>query len=58
MPIILMKCSQFAYLGDLTDSYRSLLYLQQVKEGGGKTLKSWTVPEGIEHYLFADAKGR
>jgi hypothetical chaperone protein len=53
-----VQLAKFPYLGDLTDSYRSLLYLQQVKEGGAKTLKSWTGPEGIEHYLSADAKGR
>jgi hypothetical chaperone protein len=53
-----VQLAKFPYLGDLTDSYRSLLYLQQVKEGGAKTLKSWTGPEGIEHYLSADVKGR
>lgn len=41
-----------------TDSYRSLLYLEQIKEQGARTLKSWTGPEGIEHYLAADSKGR
>ena len=44
--------------GSLTDSYRSLLYLQQTKVGGANTLKSWTGPEGIEQYLSADVKGR
>ncbi len=53
-----VQLATFPYLGGLTDSYRSLLYLQQVKEGGAKTLKSWTGPEGIEHYLAADVKGR
>jgi hypothetical chaperone protein len=53
-----VRLAKFPYLGELTDSYRSLLYLQQVKEGGVNTLKSWTGPEGIEHYLSADAKGR
>ena len=53
-----VQLAKFPYLGDLTDSYRSLLYLQQVRKGGAKTLKSWTGPEGIEHYLSADAKGR
>jgi hypothetical chaperone protein len=50
--------AKFPYLGALTDSYRSLLYLQQVEEGSAKSVKSWTGPEGIEHYLSADAKGR
>jgi len=50
--------ARFPYLGDVTDSYRSLLYLQRMKEGGRNNLKSWTGPEGIEHYLSADVKGR
>src|ERR1700683_5264599 len=53
-----VQLARFPYLGDLTDAYRSLLYLQQVKEGSVNTLKSWTGPEGIEHYLSADGKGR
>src|ERR1700678_208933 len=53
-----VQLARFPYLGSLTDSYRSLLYLQQVKEGGVNTLKSWTGPEGIEQYLSADTKGR
>jgi hypothetical chaperone protein len=53
-----VQLARFPYLGGLTDSYRSLLYLQQVKEGGVNRLQSWTGPEGIEHYLSADLKGR
>jgi hypothetical chaperone protein len=53
-----VKLATFPYLGSVTDAYRSLLYLQQVKEGGVNALKSWTGPEGIEHYLSADVKGR
>ena len=53
-----VQLAKFPYLGSLTDAYRSLLYLQQVKEGGVNALKSWTGPEGIEHYLSADVKGR
>jgi hypothetical chaperone protein len=53
-----VRLAKFPYLGDLTDSYRSLLYLQQQKETGVNTLKSWSGPEGIEHFLSADAKGR
>jgi hypothetical chaperone protein len=50
--------TQFPYLGGVTDAYRSLLYLQQAKERGVNTLKSWTGPEAIEQYLSADTKGR
>src|SRR5271168_1634519 len=53
-----VQLAQFPHLGNLTDSYRSLLYLQQTKVGGANTLKSWTGPEGIEQYLSADQKGR
>src|SRR6476646_3639638 len=53
-----VQLARFPYLGGLTDAYRSLLYLQQVKEGGVNALKSWTGPEGIEYYLSADVKGR
>src|SRR5580700_7605999 len=53
-----VQLAKFPYLGSLTDAYRSLLYLQQVKEGGVSALKSWTGPEGIEHYLSADVKSR
>jgi hypothetical chaperone protein len=53
-----VKLARFPCLEDLTDSYRSLLYLQRVKEGAASNLKSWTGPEGIEHYLSADVKGR
>jgi len=53
-----IQLAQFPYLGSLTDSYRSLLYLQRVKEGGVNTLKSWTGPEAIDEYLAADVKGR
>ena len=53
-----VQLARFPYFGDLTDAYRSLLYLQQAKEGGVNTLKSWTGPEGIEHYLSEETKGR
>src|SRR5580704_2400703 len=50
--------AQFPYMGEVTTSYRSLLYLEQIKERGVNALKSWSGPEGIEHYLAADHKGR
>src|SRR6202046_793727 len=53
-----VQLAKFPYFGGLTDAYRSLLYLQQTKEGGVNTLKSWTGPEGIEHYLSEETKGR
>jgi len=53
-----VELASFPYLGDVTASYRSLLYLEQMKERGVNALKSWSGPEGIEHYLAADHKGR
>src|SRR5581483_5609817 len=53
-----VQLAKFPYLGGLTDAYRSLLYVQQVKEDGVKRLKSWTGPEAIEQYLADDVKGR
>jgi hypothetical chaperone protein len=50
--------AHFPYMGELTAAYRSLLYLEQVKERGVNALKSWSGPTGIEHYLSADHKGR
>jgi len=53
-----VELATFPFEGALTDAYRSLLYLEQLKERGRTTVKSWTGPEGIERYLGADAKGR
>src|SRR6202795_2879429 len=50
--------ARFPYMGEVTAAYRSLLYLEQIKERGRNALKSWSGPEGIEHYLAADHKGR
>ena len=50
--------SRFTSQGALTDAYRSLLYLEQIKERGIASLKSWTGPAGIETYLQAETKGR
>ena len=40
------------------ESYRSLLYLDQVKERGASRIKSWSGPAAIEEYLAAETKGR
>ena len=53
-----VELATFPLEGALTDAYRSLLYLEQFKERGRSTVKSWTGPAGIERYLAADAKGR
>jgi len=53
-----VELAHFSELATATDSYRSLLYLEQTKERGVNTLKSWSGPAGIEHYLAADGNGR
>ena len=52
------RLATFAFAGALTESFRSVLYLEQLKEAGRATLKSWTGPQAIEEYLAADQKGR
>src|SRR5580704_7434174 len=49
---------QFPFLGGTTESYRSLLYLEQVRQQGKNRLVSWTGPAGIEHYLSRETPGR
>ncbi|MEO6909561.1 MAG: Hsp70 family protein, partial [Edaphobacter sp.] len=41
-----------------TESFRSVLYLEQLKQAGRNHIKSFTGPTGIEHYLYAEHKGR
>ena len=52
------RLAKFPFNGVLTESFRSVLYLEQLKQAGRTTMKSWTGPEAIEHYLEADTKGR
>lgn len=53
-----VELASYPFMGALTDSYRSLLYLESAKEAGRETLKSWSGPFGIERYLEAENKGR
>jgi hypothetical chaperone protein len=53
-----VKLARFPYSGGVTESFRSLLYLELVKQGHRSTLKSWSGPAGIDHYLQAEDKGR
>jgi hypothetical chaperone protein len=49
---------RFSYSGGVTESFRSLLYLERLRELGRTTIKSWSGPVGIERYLQSDDKGR
>jgi hypothetical chaperone protein len=53
-----VNLARFPYASGTTESFRSLLYLERVREGSRSTIKSWSGPQGIEHYLNADDKGR
>lgn len=53
-----VQLATFPFDGAMVDAYRSLLYLEQMKERGRSTVKSFTGPEGIEQYLAAETKGR
>lgn len=48
----------FPSLQGLTESYRSVLYLEQHRHAGRTQLKSFTGPLAIEHYLHAESPGR
>ena len=53
-----VELAQFPYADGVTEAYRSLLYLEQVKERGVTSIKSWSGPAAIEEYLAAETKGR
>lgn len=53
-----VQLATFNHQGLLTESFRSLLYLERLRENRRTTIKSWSGPEGIERYLQADDKGR
>jgi hypothetical chaperone protein len=50
--------AQFSSTAGVVESYRSLLYLEQVKEKGVTRIKSWSGPAAIDEYLAAETKGR
>jgi len=53
-----VQLAQFPFAGAVVEAYRSLLYLDLMKERGVSRIKSWSGPEAIEEYLAADTKGR
>jgi hypothetical chaperone protein len=53
-----LELLRFPSLNGMTESYRSVLYLEQVKQSGRTKLKSFTGPRAIEHYLLAESPGR
>jgi hypothetical chaperone protein len=55
-----VQLARFPFSGQTTDTYRSLLYFEQMAGDGLTPLKTfcWTGPAGIEHYLAAESEGR
>jgi hypothetical chaperone protein len=53
-----IELARFPLGNAFTESFRSLLYLERIREAGRVTIKSWSGPAGIERYLGADDKGR
>lgn len=52
------QLASFSTEGGLTESYRSLLYLEMEKVAGRSTIKSFSGPHGTERYLSTETKGR
>ena len=48
----------FPTAGGVTESFRSLLYLEQQRHAGRTEIKGFTGPAAIERYLEAEQKGR
>jgi hypothetical chaperone protein len=48
----------FPTLAGETFSFRSILYMEQVRHAGRARTHTWTGPSAIEHYLAAENKGR
>jgi hypothetical chaperone protein len=54
-----VELASFTFQGATTESFRSVLYFEQVKSAGGvKRTHGITGPAAIEHYLATDEKGR
>lgn len=54
-----LQLASFTFRGEATESYRSVLYFEQLKSASGaKRSHGLTGPAAIERYLEADEKGR
>src|SRR5436305_2069003 len=53
-----VRLTPFPYTRGVTEAYRSLLYLETLKQGARNILRSWSGPMAIERYLEAEDKGR
>jgi hypothetical chaperone protein len=53
-----VQLARFPSVAGVVEAYRSLLYLDLIKDRGVSRIKSWSGPEAIEQYLSAETKGR
>ncbi|HEX4032793.1 MAG TPA: Hsp70 family protein [Terracidiphilus sp.] len=53
-----VRLVSFAFAAGQTESFRSVLYLEQHRTGTTRRLHSLSGPQAIEHYLQAEEKGR
>ncbi|HEY3836638.1 MAG TPA: Hsp70 family protein [Bryobacteraceae bacterium] len=53
-----LDLARFPFFDGTTESYRSLLFLENVRQQGKNKVLSWTGPAGIEHYLSREGAGR
>jgi hypothetical chaperone protein len=53
-----VELARFSSAGGSTESFRSVLYLEQHKIAGRRHVQSWTGPWALEQYLEAEHKGR
>ena len=53
-----VELARFPSASGFLEAYRSLLYLDQLKERGVSRIRSWSGPAAIEEYLSAETKGR
>ena len=53
-----VEMARFSFAGAIVESYRSLLYLDQIRERGVSRIRSWSGPAAIEEYLGSETKGR
>ena len=54
----MVELLRFISASDNSESFRSVLYLEQHRKNGRRHLQSWTGPWAIERYLEAEHKGR
>jgi hypothetical chaperone protein len=53
-----VELASFSTAAASTESFRSVLYLEQRRQAGRTQIKGFTGPAAIEHYLQAEHKGR